>query len=254
MAANQIRGSTRRHLYGPWLWQWHQLDLSGHPNLPRPERIRPLDLHGHGRSQGLKAYVPNVDVVVDDALSFFDFAIAQDPIFEKPPLKLKRSEFFKDAILMAPMCKISEKVKPRWPIPQILTAVARFAPTLAVVPTADLVEKSVKVGEKKIIAAMNPMMYKGKPRLGTVVELIRVTECVSERLRDVEIPFVVMHGDADVVTDPDVSRELYELARSEDKSIEIYEGMMHSLVFGETDENVAIVRADIIRWLEERCD
>ncbi|KAG6384149.1 hypothetical protein SASPL_156052 [Salvia splendens] len=239
--------------------------FQAHPNLPRPERIRPLDLHGHGRSQGLKAYVPNVD----DALSFFDFAIAQDPIFEKPPkflygesmggaicllMHFKRPEFFKGAILMAPMCKISEKVKPRWPIPQILTAVARFAPTLAVVPTADLLEKSVKVGEKKIIAAMNPMMYKGKPRLGTVVELIRVTECVSERLRDVEIPFVVMHGDTDVVTDPDVSRELYELARSEDKSIKIYEGMMHSLVFGETDENVAIVRADIIRWLEERCD
>ncbi|KAG6416573.1 hypothetical protein SASPL_124005 [Salvia splendens] len=228
-----------------------------------------LDLHGHGRSQGLKAYVPNVDLVVDDALSFFDFAIAQDPIFEKPPkflygesmggaigllMHFKRPEFFKGAILMAPMCKISEKVKPRWPIPQILTAVARFAPTLAVVPTADLLEKSVKVGEKKVIAAMNPMRYRGKPRLGTVVELIRVTECVSERLREVEIPFVVMHGDADVVTDPEVSRELYELARSEDKSIKIYEGMMHSLVFGETDENVALVRADIIRWLEERCD
>lgn len=227
-----------------------------------------LDLHGHGRSQGLKAYVPNVDVVVDDCLSFFNFVSAQDPILEKTPkflygesmggamcllMHFKKPYFFRGAVLMAPMCKISEKVKPKWPIPEILTAVARFAPTLAIVPTADLLDKSVKVAEKKVIAAMNPMRYKGKPRLGTVVELIRVTEYVSGRLRDVEIPFVVMHGDADVVTDPDVSRELYELARSEDKSIKIYEGMMHSLLFGETEENIAIVRRDLVSWLEERC-
>lgn len=86
-----------------------------------------------------------------------------------------------------------------------------------------------------------------------MLELLRVTELVSGRLADVGIPFVVMHGDADVVTDPGVSRELYEVAKSEDKSIKIYEGMMHSLLFGETDENVATVRGDILKWLEERC-
>lgn len=228
-----------------------------------------LDLQGHGRSQGLKAYVPNVDVVVHDSLSFFTFILSQDPIFDKVPrflygesmggaicllMHFEKPQFFKGAILTAPMCKISEKVRPSWPIPQILTAVARFAPTLPIVPTADLLDKSVKVSEKKIIAAMNPMRYKGKPRLGTVVELIRVTEYVSSRLRDVEIPFLVVHGSADVVTDPDVSRELYELAKSDDKSIRIYDGMMHSLLFGETDDNVAAVRCDILRWLEERCD
>lgn len=227
-----------------------------------------LDLQGHGHSQGLKAYVPNVDVVVDDCLSFFSFILTQDPNFENLPrflygesmggamcllIHFKRPEFFRGAILIAPMCKISEKVRPKWPIPQILTAVARFAPTLPIVPTADLLDKSVKVPEKKIIAAMNPMRYKGKPRLGTVVELLRVTDYVSSKLNDVGIPFVVMHGSADVVTDPEVSRELYELAKSEDKSIKIYDGMMHSLLFGETDENVAIVRGDILKWLNERC-
>lgn len=227
-----------------------------------------LDLQGHGHSQGLKAYVPNVDVVVHDCLSFFNFVSTQDPVFEQVPrflfgesmggaicllMHFKKPQFFKGAILTAPMCKISEKVKPKWPIPQILTAVARFAPTLAIVPTADLLEKSVKVPEKRVIGAMNPMRYKGKPRLGTVLELLRVTEYVSSRLGEVEIPFVVLHGSADVVTDPDVSRELYEVAKSQDKSIKIYEGMMHSLLFGETDENVAAVRADILRWLEQRC-
>lgn len=131
--------------------------------------------------------------------------------------------------------------------------VAKFAPTLAIVPTADLVEKSVKVEEKKAIGLMNPMRYTGKPRLGTVVELLRVTDYVSSRLRDVDLPLIVLHGSADVVTDPEVSKGLYEKAKSDDKSIKIYEGMMHSLLFGETDENVEIVRSDILAWLSQRC-
>ncbi|KAI3456290.1 hypothetical protein Pfo_012953 [Paulownia fortunei] len=227
-----------------------------------------LDLEGHGHSQGLKAYVPNVDAVVDDCLSFFNSILTQDPKFQNLPrflygesmggaicllIHFKKPEFFRGAILIAPMCKISEKVRPKWPIPQILTAVARFAPTLPIVPTADLLDKSVKVPEKKIIGAMNPMRYQGKPRLGTVLELLRVTDYVSSKLSDVKIPFIVMHGSADVVTDPEVSRELYELSKSEDKSIKIYDGMMHSLLFGETDENVAIVRGDILKWLNDRC-
>lgn len=113
--------------------------------------------------------------------------------------------------------------------------------------------RSVKVAEKRVLADKNPVRYRGKPRLGTVVELLRVTEFLSERLCDVKIPFIVLHGSADVVTDPTVSRALYEEAKSEDKTIRIYEGMLHSLLFGETDENIGLVRNDILSWLDERC-
>ncbi|KAG5023304.1 hypothetical protein JHK82_019207 [Glycine max] len=59
----------------------------------------------------------------------------------------------------------------------------------------------------------------------------------------VTAPNPVLHG----------SRELYREARSEDKTIRVYEGMMHLLLFGETDENVEIVRNDILEWLLARC-
>ncbi|CAK9327416.1 unnamed protein product [Citrullus colocynthis] len=226
-----------------------------------------LDIEGHGRSQGLKAFVPNVDSVVHDCLSFFNF-LKLDPQFQGLPSFLYGESMggaicllihfadpkgFDGAVLVAPMCKISDNVKPHWPIPQFLTAVAKFLPTLAIVPTADLLDKSVKVEEKKIVAEMNPLRYRGKPRLGTVVELLRVTEHLSQRLKDVSLPFIVLHGNADVVTDPNVSKTLYEEAKSEDKTIKIYEGMMHSMLYGETDENVEIVRNDIVSWLNGRC-
>ncbi|KAM7265138.1 hypothetical protein ACFE04_002821 [Oxalis oulophora] len=226
-----------------------------------------LDLEGHGRSDGLKAYVPNVDLVVKDCEFFFN-SIKQDIKFQSLPcflfgesmggaicllIHLANPDVFNGAVLVAPMCKISDKIKPNWGITKVLTFAAKFLPTLAVVPTEDLLLKSVKVKEKQIIGGMNPMRYRGKPRLGTVVELLKVTDYLSENLSNVGIPFIVLHGSADVVTDPDVSRALYEEAKSEDKSIKIYDGMLHSLLFGETDENVEIVRRDIIEWLNDRC-
>ena len=89
--------------------------------------------------------------------------------------------------------------------------------------------------------------------MGTVVELLRVTEYLSQNLRSVTIPFIVLHGSMDVVTDPKVSKSLYGEASSEDKTIKIYDGMLHSLLFGETDENIEIVRHDILSWLNGRC-
>ncbi|KAB2601155.1 caffeoylshikimate esterase-like [Pyrus ussuriensis x Pyrus communis] len=227
-----------------------------------------LDLEGHGGSDGLRAFVPDVGLVVNDCLSFINLVKHQDPQFQGLPcflygesmggaicllIHFAAPEAFQGAILAAPMCKISDKVKPRWPIPEILTFVAKYLPRLAIVPTADLMRKSVKVEEKKIVADMNPSRYRGKPRLGTVVELLRVTQYVSERLGDVSLPFIVLHGSADVVTDPEVSMALYAAAKSEDKTLKIYEGMMHSLLFGETDENVEVVRGDILGWLNHRC-
>lgn len=86
-----------------------------------------------------------------------------------------------------------------------------------------------------------------------MVELLRVTDELSSRLHEVSISFLVLHGSADEVTDPAVSKALYKEARSEDKTIKIYDGMLHSLLFGEPDENVAIVRQDILSWLNEHC-
>lgn len=226
------------------------------------------DMEGHGRSDGLKAFVPNVDLVVEDLLAYFESVVVSVESEVNVPkflfgesmggaicllTQFKKPDMFDGAILIAPMCKISDNVRPKWPVPEILMFVSRFAPRLAIVPTADLVDKSVKVPEKRVIGAMNPVRYTGKPRLGTVTELLRVTDYLSGRLSDVEIPFIVLHGDADAVTDPAVSKELYEKAKSKDKSLRIYDGMMHSLLFGETDENVEVVRGDILAWLNDRC-
>jgi caffeoylshikimate esterase len=68
----------------------------------------------------------------------------------------------------------------------------------------------------------------------------------------VTLPFLVLHGEEDKVTDPEVSKALYERASSVDKTIKLYPGMWHGLTAGEPDENIELVFGDIISWLDKR--
>ena len=49
-----------------------------------------------------------------------------------------------------------------------------------------------------------------------------------------------------------VSKQLYDEAVSDDKTLKMYPGMWHGLLYGETPENIDIVFSDIIDWLEKR--
>lgn len=56
------------------------------------------------------------------------------------------------------------------------------------------------------------------------------------------------------MTDPEVSRALYERASSTDKTMKLYPGMWHGLTSGEPDDNIDAVFTDIIAWLDKRSD
>lgn len=62
-----------------------------------------------------------------------------------------------------------------------------------------------------------------------------------------EFPFQVLHADS--VTDPDASQKLYEQASSTDKTIKLYEGFAHDLLFEPEREDII---QDIIQWLNSR--
>lgn len=64
---------------------------------------------------------------------------------------------------------------------------------------------------------------------------------------------IILHGEADVVTEPSVSKDLHEKASSSDKKMHLYEGAYHSILEGESDEMIFKVLDDIISWLEEQC-
>jgi len=72
------------------------------------------------------------------------------------------------------------------------------------------------------------------------------------QMQQVTIPFLLLQGEADMITDPEISKELYKSAKSPDKEIKLYPGMWHSLLLGESDEDVNLVFNDIFQWLDKR--
>lgn len=64
------------------------------------------------------------------------------------------------------------------------------------------------------------------------------------------MPLLILHGQADVVTDPSVSKALYEKAISRDKKLILYEGAYHAILEGESDESIFHVLEDVVSWLD----
>lgn len=73
----------------------------------------------------------------------------------------------------------------------------------------------------------------------------------SNVILQVSLPLLILHGKNDMVTDPSVSKALYERASSSDKKLILYEDAYHALLEGEPDEMILRVFGDIISWLNE---
>lgn len=128
------------------------------------------------------------------------------------------------------------------------------ADTWQAMPDKKMVGKSIKDPEKLKIIASNPRRYTGSPRVGTMRELARVCQYIQDNFSKVTAPFLTVHGTDDGVTCPSSSKLLYEKASSVDKSLKLYDGMYHSLIQGETDENASLVLRDMKEWIDERAE
>eukprot|EP01018_Ginkgo_biloba_P027796 Gb_14439 [translate_table: standard] len=225
-----------------------------------------IDYEGHGKSNGERCYIEKFSNIVDDCNDFSKSICERTEYRNKPRyllgesmggaivLLLHRKEpgFWNGAVLQAPMCKISEKIKPSPIVVNILTKLAVVVPTWKIVPSKDVIDSAFKDPIKREQIRNNKLIYQDRPRLKTALEMLRGSMDLEDRLGEVTVPFLVMHGEDDTVTDPSVSRALYSKAASIDKTIKLYPGMWHCLTSGEPEENIELVFSDIISWLDER--
>lgn len=223
-----------------------------------------MDYPGFGLSDGLHAYIPSFDVLVDDVMEHYS-KVKANPEFRSLPsflfgesmggavllkVHLKQPNAWTGAVLVAPMCKIADDMVPPKLLKQFLICIAHFLPKKKLVPQNDLAEMAFRDSKKRRLAAYNVIAYKDKPRLRTAVELLRTTQEIERRLKEVALPLLILHGEADTVTDPSVSKALYEKASSSDKKLNLYKDAYHALLEGEPDEMIIRIFDDIISWLD----
>ncbi|KAJ8562708.1 hypothetical protein K7X08_031160 [Anisodus acutangulus] len=210
-----------------------------------------MDYEGHGKSEGLQGYVPSFDAVENKRKMRILMGESMGGAVVLL-LHRKKPEFWDGAVLIAPMCKIADDMRPHPMVISVLTKLCNFIPTWKIIPTQDVVDLAFRDPEVRKEIRNNPLCYKGKPRLQTGYQLMTVSMELEQRLEEVTLPFFIVHGEADTVTDPSVSKLLYEKASSIDKSFKLYPGMWHSLSYGEFPENRDIVFTDIVAWLKEK--
>lgn len=225
-----------------------------------------IDYEGHGRSEGLPVHVPEFETIVDDCIAYITPVREREEYKDKPKfmigesmggavlLRLHRKEptAWNGAILMAPMCKISDKVKPPAIVTAIMKHLAHILPTWKIVPTSDIISAANHDPVKREKTRSSPYTYTDKPRLLTALTMLQTSEDLEKRLDEVTLPFLLLHGDADTVTEPAISQALYDRARSTDKTFKLYPGFWHCLTEGELDENVEVVFKDMFEWLGSR--
>lgn len=95
----------------------------------------------------------------------------------------------------------------------------------------------------------DPLVYTGPIRVRTGHEILRISTYLMRNFKSVHVPFFVLHGTADRVTDPLASQDLYNEAVSKFKDIKLYEGFLHDLLFEPEREEIA---RDIIDWMEKK--
>ncbi|KAG9449742.1 hypothetical protein H6P81_009707 [Aristolochia fimbriata] len=226
-----------------------------------------MDYPGFGLSDGLHCFIPSFDRLVDDVIEHYS-SVKENSDYKSIPsflvgesmggavalkIHLKQPQKWDGAILLAPMCKIADDMVPPLLVKQFLIGIAKFLPKRKLVPQPNMADMAFRDLEKRKLAAYNVIAYKGKPRLRTAVELLKATGDIGNQLEKVSLPLLILHGEADLVTDPSVSKALYENASSADKTLRLYKDAYHALLEGESDEMIFQVFDDIITWLNNHC-
>ncbi|KAG6752828.1 hypothetical protein POTOM_042867 [Populus tomentosa] len=223
-------------------------------------KVYGMDWIGHGGSDGLHGYVHSLDYAVDDLKSFLDKILTENPGFPcfcfghstgaaivlKAMMDPKVESRVSGVVLTSPAVGI----QPSHPLVVILAPVMSFLLPTFQLNSANKKGMPVSRDPDALVAKYSdPLVYTGSVRVRTGYEILRTTAYLQQNLKRLRVPFLVLHGAADTVTDPDASQKLYEEASSTDKTIKLLEGFLHDLLIEPEREEIM---KDIIDWFNCR--
>lgn len=215
-----------------------------------------LDHYGHGQSEGLRAYFDNFDRPLVDLKAYVDSFKPQYP--DKPLFVLGHSmgALISLAFTLRHQDEISGLIISGAPVnadanvsPLMVAlgyALNRIVPKM---PLLNLGDSSILSSDPDVGKAFDadPLTYKGNMRVRLGISINETAKAVRERLPELKLPLLIMHGEADRMVNPSGSKLAYELASSADKTLRIYPNMYHEIM---NERRRDIVLADILNWLD----
>jgi acylglycerol lipase len=219
--------------------------------------VAAFDLRGHGRSEGRRAWVRRFDEYLDDlerALQAARPEYASTPVFLLghsmggaivTRFVIERRPAVQGFILSAPA------LQPAASVSKVAIGFTKFLSTIAPGAAVFRTANADFSRDPAVVAAMDqdPLIYQKPAPARTAAELLRAMDRVREGRPRLSVPFLVLHGTADRLTNPAGSQALRDGAASTDKTLQLYPGLFHDLLH---EPERATVLGDLIGWLEAR--
>jgi acylglycerol lipase len=217
-----------------------------------------VDLRGHGRSGGARAWIRCFGEYLDDLDNILVWAREGR---EHLPLFLLGHSM---GGLITALWTTQNPGRPRGLIlsaPAVV--IGRIFPFLrALAPVAAVLlpwARVVRLGaqslsqDAQVVADFlaDPLVVHDRIPLRTGNEILRASRQLRMRAHLLVAPLLILHGTADRICSLRGSQLLFERARTNDKTLRIYPGFYHDL-FHEPD--AAQVIGDLLQWLNRRSD
>lgn len=222
--------------------------------VPKGYAVYALDHRGHGKSEGIRCYVDRFDDYLLDLKTFFDMVCREHKdtrIFLighsmgatiGTAYALEHQDELAGLVLSGASLTASPSVSPA--LLAMAGIVAALAPKLGVTP----LDASAISRDKAVVDAYvnDPLVFRGKIPSRMGAELVKMWKKLPDRMPDIKLPLLIMHGSADRLAAPEGSKLLYERAGSKDKTLKLYDGLYHE-IFNEPEHQQ--VMADVEDWL-----
>lgn len=222
------------------------------------------DFRGHGKSPGLKGYLPSVEVLIEDAVGIAEYARSLQPQESKAKIFLVGSSMggaialsvaerlgvdkVAGLVLLAPMLKLSVSDAARY----LLWGLSGVVPTWEVIPSSSTsADAQYRDPIKRKECEDDELTIKVKSiRVGSASTCVQLASSVQEQFDKVSCPFILLVADEDVVVNNQGSLDLMEKAASSDKTMKRYPAL-HGLLC-EPSPLVDTIESEIIEWMESR--
>ncbi len=233
---------------GRYAWAGAELAKAGYA-------VYALDLRGRGRSEGAAYTVSDFDEYVDDVDAVASAVKSKEgdiPFFvagHSAGAVIALLYTLKHGAEIAGVVAMS--IAQELPAPGF--ALALFKMLSGVLPRVPILKLKAQdfTRDPSVLASMNadPFIATETEPLQTVAALVRAGERLSARIPQLKVPVLFLHGTADHAARPSGSEHLYEAARSADKQLKMYDGVLHEPL---ADVGRKQVMEDLLGWLEQR--
>lgn len=214
-----------------------------------------LDHWGHGRSDGVRGYVPHFSLYEQGVDALLDRATAAWPgvprlllghsmggLIAVHHLRVRQDRYAAAAVSGPAIMPAAPPSRFTIWISRILS---RLAPRLGVVAlNANGVSRDPAVVSDYVA---DPLNYHGKIGARLAKELFDAMAEARANAPSITIPLLVQHGDADRMAAPAGGQYLFDHAGSANKRLKLYPGLFHE-IYNEPEQ--AAVLDDLVQWFD----